>query len=312
MTIAGSVLGIDVSGAWLDVAACPSGRTSRVSNDAAGIARAIRLAAELEAFVVLEATAPWDQALIRALEAAGIAFHRANPGRARSFARSAGLLAKTDRVDARMLAAYGAAMNLPATRPVEPERLKLQALTTRRDQLVEMRKGERTRLKGRPEPEVVETLEAMVTALTGQITILDRQIEATIGQAPFLAGDAAILRSAPGVGAVASCVLLASMPELGSIDRRAVAALAGLAPVAYESGQMRGKRRVQGGRKRVRDALYMAAMTAIRSPAFKGRYDSMRQAGKPAKLAIIAIARLLLVALNAAIRDQKPFSPAYT
>jgi transposase len=190
---------------------------------------------------------------------------------------------------------------------MEPQRLKLQALTSRRDQLVAMRKAERIRLKGLPDPEIVESLREMLAVLDQQIRSLDRRIEAAVAQAPALARDAAILRSAPGIGAVASSILLACMPELGQVDRRAAAALAGLAPVARDSGLMRGKRHVQGGRKRIRDALYMAAVTAIRSEQFKPRYDRLRQAGKPSKLAIIAIARQLLVALNAAIRDQKAF-----
>lgn len=308
MTIAKTVLGIDVSGAWLDVATGPSGRAGRHANNAKGIDAVVAMARELEAFVVLEATAPWDQALIRALERAEVPFHRANPGRARAFARSAGLLAKTDKVDARMLSSYGGALDLAPSPPMEPQRLKLQALTSRRDQLVAMRKAERIRLKGLPDPEIVESLRDMLAVLDQQIRSLDRRIEAAVADAPALARDAAILRSAPGIGAVASSILLACMPELGQVDRRAAAALAGLAPVARDSGLMRGKRHVQGGRKRIRDALYMAAVTAIRSEQFKPRYDRLRQAGKPSKLAIIAIARQLLVALNAAIRDQKAFS----
>jgi len=309
MTIAKTVLGIDVSKANLDVAARPSGRAGRYANTADGIARVVALAREQGAFVVLEATAAWDRALMLALETAEVPYHRANPGRARAFARATGLLAKTDQVDAGMLAKYGSALDLPPAPPADPNRMRLQALSVRRDQLVEMRKAERIRLKALPDPEAAESLRAMLAFLGGQIADFDARIRKLTAHAQDLARDGAILRSAPGVGPVCASVLLACMPQLGRVDRRAIASLAGLAPVARDSGLLRGARHVQGGRKRVRDALYMAALAAIRSEAFRPRYERMRQAGKPAKLALVAIARQLLVALNAAIRDQKPFSP---
>lgn len=310
MMIPQTTLGIDVSGARLDAFARPGGsghgQTRAFPNTAAGVARLIDWALSLEAFVVLEATAPWDQLLVRALEAAGLTFHRANPKRARDFAKACGLLAKTDAVDARMLADYGAALSLAPTPPADPDRLTLQALTARRDQLVEMRKAERTRLKGRPAAAVTDSLQAMVAVLDSQIREVERQIEALVAASETLARDRAILRSAVGIGPVACSVLLACLPELGQVDRRAIAALAGLAPIARDSGQMKGKRFVQGGRKRARDALYMAALSATRSAPWRDVYERMRDAGKPPKLAIVAIARKLLVVLNAAIRDQIP------
>jgi len=306
MSLAQSTMGIDVSGRRLDVHLHPAGHRRSFPNDPAGVAALLFWAQEQAAFVVLEATAPWDQLLIRALEAAGLPFHRANPKRARDFARSAGLLAKTDAVDARMLALYGAALPLAPTAPIAPERLQLQGLNTRRDQLVEMRKAERIRLKGVCDPVLVSSIEAVIAMLDQQIGALERGIAAIVAQAPALARDAAILRSASGVGPVCASVLLAALPELGRVNRRAVAALAGLAPMARDSGLMRGQRHVQGGRKRVRDALYMAGLTAIRSGRWKQDYEHLTKSGKAPKAAIVAVARKLLVALNAAIRDQKP------
>jgi transposase len=307
MTLPQVTLGIDVSGKRLDAHAHPANLARSFSNDPAGIARLIDWAGALGAFVVLEATAPWDQALIRALEASGLGFHRANPGRARDFARSAGLLAKTDAVDARMLSAYGATMPLVPTPPVEPDRLALQGLAARRDQLVEMRKAERIRLKGRLDPVLVQSVEDVIAVLDRQIAQIERRIQALIASSQPMTRDQQVLRSAPGVGPVACSILLANLPELGQVDRRAIAALAGLAPIARDSGLMRGKRHVQGGRKRVRDALYMAALAAIRSGPWKVMFDAMKAVGKPPKLAIVAIARKLLVALNAAIKHQRPF-----
>lgn len=215
------------------------------------------------------------------------------------------MLAKTDTVDARMLARYGAALDLPATAPVEAERLALRSLNSRRDQLVEMRKAERIRLKGVTDPVVVDSLKAVIALFDSQIRALQRRIGSAISASAGLARDAALLRSAAGVGSVCAAIVLANLPELGRIDRRAVAALAGLAPIARESGLMRGKRHVQGGRKRVRDALYMAALTAIRTGRWKQAFDHLKTRGKPPKAAIVAVARKRLVALNAALRDQR-------
>lgn len=303
MTIDRTTLGIDISGARLDVFAHPSGRFRRLANTGEGVADLVAWAIAQDAFVVLEATAPWDQALIRALETAGVAFHRANPRRARDFARSVGLLAKTDAVDARMLALYGARLPLRPTPRVAPERLALQGLVARRDQLVEMRKAERVRLKTACDAAVIDSLKTVIALLDAQIRQLERRIAATAQADPDLARDAAVLRAAPGVGPVAASVLLAALPELGKVDRRAVASLAGLAPVARDSGLMRGRRCVQGGRKRVRDALYMAALAAVRTEPWKATFLAMKAAGKPPKLALVAIARKLLVALNAAVRE---------
>lgn len=306
MTLPQTTIGIDISGRRLDVYLHPAAKARCFTNDAAGITALIGWTIMHGAFVVLEATAPWDQPLVRALENAGLAFHRANPRRARNFARSTGMLAKTDTVDARMLALYGAALDLPATPPVDPERLKLQSLNSRRDQLVEMRKAERIRLKGVTDPVVIDSLKEVIALFDSQIRALQRRIDDTVAAASDLARDAALLRSATGVGPVCAAIILASLPELGRIDRRAVAALAGLAPIARESGLMRGKRHVQGGRKRVRDALYLAALTAIRTGRWKQAYDHLRTLGKAPKAAIVAVARKLLVALNAALRDQRP------
>lgn len=305
MTMPQITLGIDVSGQRLDVCALPSGHDRVFANNPAGIEALMVWATAQQAFVVLEATAPWDQPLVRALEGSQLVFHRANPKRARDFARAAGLLAKTDAVDARMLALYGASLPLAPTAPVAPERLELQGLNARRDQLVEMRKAERIRLKATTDAVLIDSLNAVIAMLDHQIRAMERRIAEVQTRFAGLARDAAILRSAAGVGPVCATVLLACLPELGRVDRRAIAALAGLAPIARDSGLMRGKRHVQAGRKRVRDALYMAALAAIRKGRWKQAYDHLRTLGKAPKAAIVAVARKLLVALNAAIRDQK-------
>jgi transposase len=279
----------------------------RFANTAPGIAALLAFAGPLGGFCVLEATGRYDAALVKALHAAGLAFHRANPRKARQFAQAAGFLAKTDRVDARMLAAYGAGVALRAADAVAPEREDLKLMVGRRDQLVDLRKIERTRLAEAAADWLAASFRQVIAGLDGQIAAIESRIKQLLAETPVLASQQAILCSAPGVGPVATSVLLALLPELGQRNRRAISALAGLAPLAFESGTMRGQRHIWGGRKRVRDALYMAALTACRSGPFKPIYQALRAKGKPAKLAIIAIARQLLVALNAAIRDQKPF-----
>jgi transposase len=313
MTLPSVTLGIDVSRGRLDVFAHPVGEARAFANDAKSIARLMSWARKLGAFVVLEATSSYDQALIRALEGAGLAFHRSNPRKARQFARAAGYLAKTDRVDARMLAAYGAALELRPTAPTSPARLLLKGLVSRRDQLVELRKMERTRLAAAVESWLAESLQANIRLFSQQILAMESRIKACVEADAELDETWAITRSAPCIGPVAAGVLLAELPELGQTDRRGIAALAGLAPLACDSGAFKGRRRIWGGRKRVRDALYMAAVSATRSGAFKPIYRQMVEAGKPPKVAIIAIARRLLVILNAAVRDKSTFSipPAF-
>jgi transposase len=310
MTISSTTLGIDVSQGTLDVYVHPQVRRRRVANNGSGIAEIVTLALELGGFVVLEATSPMDRSLLKALGEAGVVHHRANPRMAREFARSLGLLAKTDKVDARMLALYGASVELRPTAPVSEQRLYLQDLIARRDQLVEMRKQEKTRLKALPSPRLAHSLEAVISCLGVQIQAIEAEIATATTSDPELACQVELLRSAPGVGAVTAGVLLANLPELGQVHRRAIAALVGLAPIACDSGKLRGRRRIWGGRKRVRDALYMAALTASRSELYRPGYQAMRAAGKPAKLALIAVARKLLVALNAAMRDQVRFRSA--
>ena len=307
MTITSCIVGIDVSKQWLDCFVFPAERHCRFSNDAKGHAALVALLAEQESSCVLEATGRYDRALCSRLHEAGQPFHRANPRKARQFARAAGFLAKTDRVDARMLARYGAAMSLPVEARPEPEREQLRDLMDRRDQLVEMRKSERIRL-AQPHADWLEgSLRQVIAMLDRQIVALEARMEVLLASARRLAAQKAILCSAPGVGALTAAVLLAHLPELGQRDRRAISALAGLAPIACDSGTLRAKRCIWGGRKRVRDALYMAALAACRSGPFKAVSKAMREKGKPAKLVIIAIARRLLVALNATIRDNKPF-----
>lgn len=243
-----------------------------------------------------------------ALQTAGVTFFRVNPGQARDFARAAGYLAKTDAVDARMLAVMGRALELRPAEPLQPDREQLARLHKRRDQLVAMRSQERTRRRGEIDPETASSIDQHLGWLDQQVHELDRRIRQLIAASPGLAQAERRLRSVPGIGPVAAATLLALAPELGARSSKAIAALAGLAPFNADSGQKRGKRIIRGGRKRIRDALYMAAVSASRcNNRFAAFYRSLRAANKPAKLALIAVARKLLVTINAIVRDQTAF-----
>lgn len=309
MTIASCIVGIDVSKSHLDCFLHPAARHCRFTNDGKGHEALIALLAEQHGFCVLEATGPYDRALCHRLHEAGQAFHLANPRKARQFAKAAGFLCKTDRVDACMLARYGAAIDLQAQARPDPQREQLRDMVERRDQLVEMRKSERIRLA---QPHVADwlddSLHAVIDNLDQQIAAIEARMDDLMASSHELQQQEAILGSAPGVGPVTARVLIAHLPELGQRDRRAISALAGLAPLSCDSGAMHGRRCIWGGRKRVRDALYMAALTACRSGSFKAAFKAMRERGKAPKLALIAIARRLLVALNAAIRDRTTFN----
>lgn len=309
MTISPGFVGIDISKATLDVFDAASGRSERIDNASEPIAALAARWRRQDRRVLFEATGAYDRHLRQALAAAGVPFARVNPARARDFARAAGFLAKTDAVDARALAAMAAALRPQTAAPSQPEREQLAALHRRRDQLVAMRAQERTRLSEAHDPQQRDSLERHIAWLATEITALDKAIAALIRTAATLAQAFARLRSAPGVGPVAATTLIALMPELGARSPKTIAALAGLAPLNRDSGQFRGTRRIAGGRKRVRDALYMAAFAARRCcPRLKAHYEHMIAAGKPQKVAIIAIARKLLVILNAMVRDEREYA----
>lgn len=311
MTIPPGVVGIDISKQYLDVFDPRVGRVERLANGPAEIADLAERLSAVGDRAVFEATGVYDRALGRGLAAAGVRFSRVNPSQARSFAKAAGFLAKTDGLDARMLSAMGRALDLRPAAPADPTRERLGGLHRRRDQLVLMRGQERTRLKDcAQDDETRASLDEHLAWLDTQIRRLERRIAELIAQNAELASAERRLRSVPGVGPVTAATLLVLAPELGRRSPKTIAALAGLAPFNSDSGLRRGHRAIRGGRKRLRDALYMAAVTAARSNSrFKAFYQTLVKAGKPAKLALIALARKLLVTLNAIERDQTAFQP---
>ena len=300
-------VGIDVSKHHLDIFDEAIGASERIANATQAITQLVARW-RCDALVVFEATGVYDLELREALRRAGVRFARINPARARDFARASGQLAKTDPIDARMLAAFARAMR-PATEQVAtPARNALARLAKRRDQLVSMRAQEKNRRSEAEDRAMAERIGRLIGVLDDEIAEIETEISALIKAEQEIAEDAQLMRSLPGIGPVACMQLLAQMPELGRVGPKQVAALAGLAPFNVDSGAYRGKRKIGGGRKRIRDALYMAALNAVRrADPFKAFYTRLRAAGKPAKLALIAVARKLLTVLNAMMRDRKPY-----
>lgn len=301
------ILAIDISKDHLDTDARPAPWRCRLSNDAAGIARVVARARQMQAFVVFEATSVYDRPLMEALEAAGLPFHRANPRKAREFARAAGFLAKTDRVDAAMLAQYAQRLEPAPHVPLSRVRKTLRALTDRRAQLVDMRKQEQTRLQQTTDPDIAAEIASAIAALATRIASYDARIKALLDTDAELAQPARLIVTTPGVAFLTAATLLAHMPELGRASAKSIAALAGLAPLARDSGRWRGQRRIWGGRRPVRRLLFLAARHAARSPRFAAFADKLRAAGKAPKAILIAVARKLLVALNAMLKTNTPF-----
>lgn len=308
MIIHPGFVGCDVAKHHLDIFDARTGVCERIANtepEAAALAAKLARCGDL---IVFEATGAYDRRLRLALAAAGARFSRVNPGRARDFAKAAGYLAKTDRVDARMLAAMGQALELGAETSADPEREALSLLVKRRDQLVDMRAQEKTRRAEIADKKLRADVEAHIAWLDKHIARLNLRIALSCKQSPVIAREIALTRTAPGIGEVTANVLAAQLPELGRRSPKTIAALVGLAPFAADSGQWRGRRAIKGGRRRVRQALYMAALAAIRAGGvFKAFYLRLRAAGKPAKLALIAVARKLLTTLNAMLRDNVAF-----
>ncbi|OAG75611.1 transposase [Acetobacter malorum] len=300
------VIGCDLSRAFLDLCDLPSGRMQRIPNTRDAIAEWAETLTP-DVLVVFEATSGCDDILIATLTERAHPFSRVNPRQAREFARAIGMLAKTDRVDARVLAQMGAALDLPVTRPVSPARATLAVFLRRRRQLVDMRKAEKLRRHSAGHDDIAEQIDAMIALLSTQISVLDQRIKAIIAADRALAEQAALMSTVPGIGPTVMAVLLGELPELGTLCRRKIASLAGLAPHARESGSWKGARRIWGGRRKVREALYIAALSASRRvPALIAMRDRMRAKSKPPKTILIAIARQLLVILNAMIQKGLP------
>jgi transposase len=305
-------VGIDVSKDRLDVHVLPSEETFAVARHGEGLGQLVeRLRALPAALVVLAATGGYETVAAAALAAAGLPLVVVNPRQIRAFARAVGRLAKTDRLDAQIIARFAEAMR-PEPRPVpSAEAQALGELVARRRQIVEMIGAESNRRRHLTHRRVLRGLERIVDELQAQLTEIEREIDDTVRGTPAWRDKEDLLKTVPGIGSTIARTLIAELPELGSLDRRKIAALAGLAPFNRDSGTLRGRRTIAGGRGPVRSALYMAVMVSIRHKLHLAKtYNRLRQAGKAPKAAITACMRKLVTILNAILRDQKPWQTA--
>lgn len=304
-------IGMDVSKATLDI--CTSnGETWQVPNtDRAIDELRARIAGLQPALIVLEATGGYELRAAGALASGGLPVAVVNPRQVRNFARSLNQLAKTDRIDARILAAFALTIR-PEPRPLpDADTRELDALITRRRQLVEMITAESTRLE-MAAPITRKQIKAHIAWLRRQLAQVNGDIDGMVRRSPIWRAKDDLLQSVPGIGNATARTLLALLPELGSLSDKQISALVGLAPFNRDSGVLRGRRTVWGGRVRVRTALYMAALVAMRyNPVLKAFYDRLRGAGKPAKVALVAVMHKLLIIINAMVRDGQPWDETH-
>ena len=301
-------VGIDVSKERLDVAVLGVKQEWQVDNTKTGITELVKQMQELgPELIVVEATGGYQRAVVDALFQSGLKVAVVNPARVRQFARACGLLAKTDRLDAQVLAEFGQRVQPRLYAGVSAKERKLSGLLVRRRQLEEMLKAEKNRLR-MVQASVQGSLQRVIVCLQAEKKAVDEQIREYLAEQDEWQEQRQILESAPGVGKVTSATLLAELPELGKLDGKKIAALVGVAPMNYDSGKKRGCRKTKAGRADVRSVLYMATLVACRyNPVIKAQYEHLLKRGKEKKVAITACMRKFLVILNAMMRDQKPF-----
>jgi len=303
-------IGIDISKTQMDVAIWGNDKTWEFRNEAEGWQELVEKAKDLNpSLIVVEASGGIEQPIVAELFMEKLPVAIVNPTRVRNFARSTGQFAKTDKLDARLIAHFAQAVR-PQVRPLRTaEQEHLNALVTRRRQVVQILTAEKNR-RSTVYDTLRKRLQQHIEWLNAELEALDEEIEQYIKERPYWRKNAALLRSVPGVGPVTASTLLAELPELGTRNRKQIAALVGVAPLNKDSGKMRGKRRVFGGRAPVRRALYMAALVATRvNPVIRAFYEHLLAQGKEKKVALTACMRKLLVILNSMIRNQQSWNP---
>jgi len=309
--MAATAVGIDVSKDKLDVHVLPQAEYFTVSRNAEGIEELVeRLKAFQPVVVAVEATGGFESVVAAGLAAADLPVVVVNPAQVRAFARSLGQRAKTDPIDAAVIARFVEATK-PEVRPLPDEETRLLSdLVTRRGQIIQMIVAEKQREKRATNRHLRKSIARLVKALEKEINAVDEEIDGMLRGSPLWREKEDLLKSAPGVGNVVTRTLLAELPELGTLDRRRIASLVGYAPFTRQSGQWRGKSSIAGGRSHVRSILFMAALAAKRrDPGLKAFYERLVAKGKPKMVAVVAVARKLLTILNAILRDKKPFQP---
>jgi transposase len=305
-------VGIDVAKDRLDVHLRPSAESFAVARDGEGLVQLVeRLQNLAPRLVVMEATGGYETIVASAVAAAYLPLAVVNPRQIRDFARATGKLAKTDAIDAAAIAHFAEAVRPPIRPIADAEAQMLGELVARRRQVIQMIVAERNRRRRATQGRIVRAIERHLELLQSELSELEEDIDGAIRKSPAWQADAELLVSVPGIGPATLRTLIADLPELGRLDRRKIAALVGVAPINRDSGTMRGRRAIAGGRPAVRTALFMAAMVASRkNPIIAPYYAKLRAAGKTAKQALTACIRKLVVILNAILRDRKPWQPA--
>jgi len=302
-----NVVGIDVSKDKLDLHFLPKAKNSQVNNSSPGIKKLItRLPAAGEVFIILEATGGYENRVVEELLLVGHMVARVNPRQVRDFAKATGMLAKTDSIDAKVIAEFGSMLKPRTLEPVTEEELQLQELITRRKQLIDLRIAENNRLEQARTTLSKDSIANIVNVLSEQIDALSNEISKRINENDDWNDKVTILSSVPGVGELTAATLIAELPELGELNRAEIASLAGLAPFNNDSGRKKGKRSIRGGRSNVRAVLYMATVTAVRwNPTLREFSKRLESSGKPFKKRITACMRKLLVMLNTMMKENE-------
>ena len=304
-------IGIDIAKNTIEISVRPSGEHWSASTEPDVLIRTVdRLAALEPATIVMEATGGYEARVASLLSTAGLPVAVVNPRQVRDFARAAGILAKTDAIDARVLALFAEKMK-PECRPVPSEdEQTLKELISRRRQLVDMRTAELNRRQQTISPQVYKSISTLIESINQELDTIEREIKTRIKADSAWRAKDKVIQSAPGIGETTASMLIAEMPELGTINRRKIASLGGLAPMNRDSGTFRGRRMITGGRSSIRAGLYMPMLSAIRcNPQIKTFYNRLIADGKPKQVAITACMRKMLTMLNAMIRDNQPWHP---
>lgn len=303
-------IGIDVAKKHFDLHSFKTGQDRRMENSADGIRQCVALCNEIRPkLIVMEATGGYERTLAATVQAEGFAVAVVNPRRIRDFARAAGQIAKTDKLDARIIAQFAATMQPRPTEQIDENTQKLKALVARRSQLVGLHTAESNRTEHADTKSIQRSIAAVVKVIGTRLKSIDRQIEQHIQNAPQLRQRSEIIDSAPGIGPVTAHMLVTELPELGRLNRRQIAALVGLAPIARDSGAFRGKRMTGGGRKQIRSRLFMPTLVAVRhNPILKAYYTGLLSRGKCKMVALVAVMRKLICILNAMVKNNQKWN----
>ena len=307
-------IGIDVAKQNFDLHSLETGQDRRMKNSADGIRQCVALCNEIRPeLIVTEATGGYERNLAGTLQAEGFAVAVVNPRRIRDFARAAGQIAKTDKLDASIIAQFAATMEPRPTEQINERTQKLKALVARRNQLVGLHTAESNRLEHADTSSIQRSIAAVVRVIEAQLKSIDRQIEQHVQETPQLHQRSEIIDSAPGIGPVTAHMLVTELPELGRLNRRQIAALVGVAPIARDSGTFRGKRMTGGGRKEIRSRLFMPTLVAVRyNPVLKAYYTGLISRGKCKMVALVAAMRKLLCILNSMVKNNQKWDPNFT